>query len=70
MELKKVKKEVSYKLLRILICSAADPRSGAFLTIGSGMGKQSRSGSGINFSDHSSESLEIIYFLGQNTYII
>ncbi len=35
-----------------------DPGSGAFLTPGSGMGKKSRSGSGMNIPDHISESLE------------
>jgi hypothetical protein len=38
-----------------------DPGSGAFLTLGSGMGK--KSGSGMNNPDHISESLETI-FLG------
>jgi hypothetical protein len=36
--------------------SVADPGSGAFLTLGSGMGKISRSGSGMNIPDHISES--------------
>jgi hypothetical protein len=35
-----------------------DPGSGAFLTPGSGMGKKMRSWSGMNISDHISESLE------------
>ncbi len=39
----------------------SDPGSGALLTLGSGMGKKSRSGSGMNIPDHSSESLETIY---------
>jgi hypothetical protein len=43
--------------------SVADPDagSGAFLTPGSGMGKKSGSGSGINNRDHISESLETIF---------
>ncbi len=40
-----------------------DPGSGAFFTPGSGMGKKSGSGSGMNKPNHISESLEII-FLG------
>ncbi len=35
-----------------------DPRSGAFFTHGSEMGKKSRSGSRINIPDHISESSE------------
>ncbi len=38
-----------------------DPGSSAFLTHGSGMGKKSRSGSGINIPNHISESLETIF---------
>ncbi len=41
--------------------SVADPGSGAFLTLGSGMGKKSGSGSGMNNPDHISESLETIF---------
>ncbi len=37
-----------------------DPGSGAFLTPGSGMGKKSRSRSGMNILDHTSESLEYL----------
>jgi hypothetical protein len=40
-----------------------DPGSDAFLTPGSGMGKKSRSGSGINIPDHIPESLGTV-FLG------
>ncbi len=40
-----------------------DPGSGAFLTPGSGMGKKSRSGSGMNIPDQISESLETIFWL-------
>ncbi len=40
-----------------------DPGSGAFLTPGSGMGKKSRSGSGMNIPDHISESLETILWV-------
>jgi hypothetical protein len=35
---------------------------------GSGMGKNSGSGSGMNNPDHIFESLETFYFLGKNTY--
>jgi hypothetical protein len=35
-----------------------DPGSGAFLTSGSGMGKKSRSGSGMNIPDHIFESFD------------
>jgi hypothetical protein len=40
-----------------------DIGSGAFLSLdlGSGMGKKSRSGSGMNIPDHISESLEIFW---------
>ncbi len=41
--------------------SVADPGSSAFLTRGSGMGKKSGSGSGMNNPDHISESLETIF---------
>jgi hypothetical protein len=46
----------------ILVSRVADPDpgSGAFLTPGSGMGKKSRSGSGMNILDHTSESLEYL----------
>jgi hypothetical protein len=40
------------------IGSVADPGSSTFLTPGSGMGKKSGSGSGMNNPDHISESLE------------
>jgi hypothetical protein len=46
-----------------VLSSVADPGSGAFLTPGSGMGKKSRSGSGMNISDHISESLETIFWV-------
>jgi hypothetical protein len=39
----------------------ADPGPAAFLTPGSGMGKKSGSGSGMNNPDHISESLETIF---------
>jgi hypothetical protein len=39
--------------------SVADPESGAFLTPGSGMGKKSGSGSGMNNPDNISESLQL-----------
>jgi hypothetical protein len=41
-----------------------DTGSGAFLTPGSGIGKKSGSGSGMNNPDHNSESLEILEILG------
>jgi hypothetical protein len=40
-----------------------NPGSGAFLTSGSGMGKKSRSGSGMNKPDHISESLKTIFWV-------
>jgi hypothetical protein len=40
-----------------------DPGSGAFLTTGSGMGKKSGSGSGMNNPDHISLSLETIFWI-------
>jgi hypothetical protein len=40
-----------------------DPGSGAFLTLGSGMGKKSGSGSGMNNPDQISESLETILWV-------
>jgi hypothetical protein len=43
--------------------SVADSGSGAFLTPGSGMGKKSGSGSGINHPDHIYECLEIIFWV-------
>jgi hypothetical protein len=39
----------------------ADLGSGAFLTLGSGMGEKSGSGFGMNNQDHISESLETIF---------
>ncbi len=42
--------------------SVADPESGAFLTPGSGMGKKSGSGSGMNNPDKIYEILETIYW--------
>ncbi len=43
-------------------CADPDPGSGAFLTHGSGMGKKSRSGSGMTIPDKISESLETVFF--------
>jgi hypothetical protein len=40
-----------------------DPGSGAFMAPGSRIGKKSRSGSGMNISDHISESLETILWV-------
>jgi hypothetical protein len=40
-----------------------DPGSGAFLIPGSGMGKKSGSGSGMNNPDHISDSLETIFWV-------
>jgi hypothetical protein len=40
-----------------------DPGFGAFLTPGSGMGRKSASGSGMNNPDHVFQSLETILFL-------
>jgi hypothetical protein len=41
----------------------ADPRSGAFLNPGSGIGKKSGSRSGMNNPDHIFESLEQIFWV-------
>jgi hypothetical protein len=41
----------------------ADPGSGAFLTLGSGMVRKSGSGSGMSNSDHISDSLETIFWV-------
>ncbi len=40
-----------------------DPGSGAFLISGSGMGKKSGSGSGMNNPDHISETLESVFWV-------
>jgi hypothetical protein len=40
-----------------------DPRSGVFFTLGSGMGKKSEYGFGMNKPDHISESLETIFWV-------
>jgi hypothetical protein len=40
-----------------------DPGSGAFLTLGSGMVKESSSGSGMYIPDHISESLETSFWI-------
>ncbi len=45
----------------MVFLSVPDPGSGAFLTPGSGMGKNS--GSGMNIPDHIFESLETIFGL-------
>jgi hypothetical protein len=47
-----------------------DPESGAFLAPGSGIGKKSGSGSGINIPDHISESLEILFSGHEPIYFI
>ncbi len=57
---------ISEGVLRIISIgdtTVTDPDSGpgAFLTPGYGMGKKSRSGSGMNIPDHNSESLETIF---------
>jgi hypothetical protein len=55
------------KLLYIFVSIAdPDPGSGAFLTPGSGMGRKSASGSGMNNPDHIFQSLETTFlvFLG------
>jgi hypothetical protein len=43
--------------------SVADPGSGAFLTPGSGMGRKSASGSGMNNPDNIFWSLETIFWV-------
>jgi hypothetical protein len=47
-----------------ILTSVADPDtvSGAFLTPESGVGKKSRSESGMNIADHISESLQTIFW--------
>ncbi len=54
----------SYSLIKTYGTSVADPKLGSdgFLTPGSGMGKKSGSGSGMNNPDHISDSLETIVF--------
>jgi hypothetical protein len=47
----------------ISVLRIRDPGSDAFLTPGSGMGKKSKSGSGMNIPDHISESLASIFGL-------
>jgi hypothetical protein len=42
-----------------------DPRSGAILNPGSGIGKKSGSGSGMNNPDHTTESLETIFWVNK-----
>jgi hypothetical protein len=56
-------KEGIYKRQDTTSVADADPGSGAFLTTGSGMGKKSRSGSGMNIPDHISEILEAIFWV-------
>jgi hypothetical protein len=53
------------KAFLILSSTVADPGSGAFLILDlrSGMGKKSRSGSGMNLLDHISESSETIFWV-------
>jgi hypothetical protein len=64
----KISPELEYTQIRLdktrVICSVADPGSGAFLTPGyGGMGKKSRSGfgSGMNIPEHISKTLETIF---------
>jgi hypothetical protein len=52
----------SFVVALILSVCGSDPGFGAFLTPGSGMGKKSGSGSGMNNPDHISECLETIFF--------
>jgi hypothetical protein len=55
-----------------ILINVADTGSGAFLTLGSKIRdkkKKSRSGSGMNIPDHSSESLERIFWV-KNTSIL
>jgi hypothetical protein len=55
-------------LISTISVADPDPGSGALLTPGSGMGKKSRSGSGMNILDHISESLETMFWV--KNYII
>ncbi len=50
-------------VLAVLRIRIRDPGSGAFLTLGSGMGKISGSGSGMKNPDYISESLESIFWV-------
>ncbi len=50
-------------LVHGIVCSVADPGSGAFFTPGSGMGKKSGSGSGMNQPDHIYESSETVLWV-------
>ncbi len=52
-----------FSLSRNVGPSVSDPGSCAFLTPGSGMGKKSESGSGMNNPNHISESLETIFWV-------
>jgi hypothetical protein len=46
-----------------MVITVADPGSGAFLTLGSGIRDGSRSGSRINIPDHIAESLETNFWV-------
>jgi hypothetical protein len=50
-------------LFAAILPRAVNPKSGAFLTPGSGMGNKSGSGSRINNPDHYSESVETIFWV-------
>jgi hypothetical protein len=52
--------KVPYRHCSLQCCGSG---SGDFLTPGSGIGKKSRSGSGMNIPDHISESLETIFWV-------
>jgi hypothetical protein len=49
--------------LAVLRIRIRDPRSGALLTPGSGMGKNSGSGSGMNHPDHISKCVETLFWV-------
>ncbi len=55
--------ETPKNCVRFHIVADPDPGSGAFLTPGSEMVEKSRSASGMNISDHISESLETIFWV-------
>jgi hypothetical protein len=63
-QIQPLRNEEAYVLASRLSYSVVDPdpEPGAFLIHGSGMGKKSRSGSGMNNLDHISDSLETIFW--------
>ncbi len=54
---------IKFKTTRLFNVADRDPGSCAFFTPGSGMGKKSGSGNGMNNPDHISESLKTIFWV-------